>query len=246
MDDRDAAWVARSLDLLRELDPEWIESYSRMTINPWLSGVLSAKEFALINVGLSAAITNLNDSALRRHMGLALHAGATQVEILEVLKMAALLALNPMSLGAPILIEEAKAANIAFGATEGPETPACDQMKAIGQWNTAWDPFYELDPGWTDEFIEAGTGIYTNGVLTPKFIELISIAFDAAVTHMDEPGTRRHIRAALALGAKPEEVMTVLKLCVSQGADALHLGVPILAEEAALFSGGASPDGEGP
>ena len=27
-------------------------------------------------------------------------------------------------------------------AIRQPETPACDAIRAIGQWNTAWDPFY--------------------------------------------------------------------------------------------------------
>ncbi|HEY3674630.1 MAG TPA: carboxymuconolactone decarboxylase family protein [Candidatus Tumulicola sp.] len=220
MNDRDAAWVARSLDLLRDIDPEWIESYSRMTIDPWLSGALSAKEIALINVALSATITNLNDAALRRNIASALRAGATQGEILEVLKMAALLTFQSMGLGAPILIEEARAAGKMFG-------PSVET---------------ELDPTWTDAFVEARSGLYTNQVLTPKLVELIGIALDAAVTHMYAPGVRRHIRAALALEAAPEEIMTVLKLCVSQGADALHLAVPILAEEAAAFSSGASPN----
>lgn len=244
MDNRDAAKWARSLDLLlRSLDPEWTEAYSKMAIDPLLSGALSAKEFQLIAVGLNAAITNLNEAALRRHVGSALRAGATQAEILEVLKMAAILSLHSMSLGAPILIEEASAVGKTPVPSGNAPTPACDKMKEIGQWNAAWEPFYELDAVWTDSFISAGAGFYTSGVLTPKFVELISIAFDAAITHMYAPGTRRHIRAALALGATPQEIMTVLKLCVAQGSDALHLGVPILAEEAESFAGHAAPDG---
>jgi alkylhydroperoxidase/carboxymuconolactone decarboxylase family protein YurZ len=35
---------------------------------------------------------------------------------------------------------------------------------------------------------------------------------------MYAPGTRRHIKAALKLGATIEEIMEVLKLCVVQGA----------------------------
>jgi alkylhydroperoxidase/carboxymuconolactone decarboxylase family protein YurZ len=221
MDNPNAAWVARSLDLLRDLDPEWIESYSRMTIDPWLSGALPAKEFALIGVALSAAITNLEGQVLRRHIASALRAGATQLEILEVLKMAALSALHPMSLGAPILIEEAEAAGIRFDATAETKTPD-------------WGSIYQLDPTWTQAFIEAGLGIYTNGVLTPKFVELIGIAFDAAIAH-DVAGMHRHMKAALDLGARSEEILTILKLCVSRGADALYFGVPILAEEAAAF-----------
>jgi alkylhydroperoxidase/carboxymuconolactone decarboxylase family protein YurZ len=240
MDNRDAAKWARALDLLRYLDPEWTEAYSSVVIDPFLRGALSAKDFQLIAIGLSASVTNLNETALRRHIGSALRAGATQAEILEVLKMAALVALHPMSLGAPMLIEEAVATGKTLGSAEDVMTPACDRMKAIGQWNSAWDPFYELDPQWTESFVAAGAGVYTNGVLSPKFVELISIAFDASVTHMYAPGTRRHIRGALALGATVEEIMTVLKMCVSQGSDALHLGVPILAEEVEIFAGHAT------
>jgi alkylhydroperoxidase/carboxymuconolactone decarboxylase family protein YurZ len=110
-------------------------------------------------------------------------------------------------------------------------TPACDKMKAVGQWNAAWDPFLELDPVWTDEFMATGAGIYGSGAFSPKEIELLSIAFDASYTHMYAPGTRRHIRGALSAGATMEEIMEVLKLCVVQGVQACNLGVPILAEE---------------
>jgi alkylhydroperoxidase/carboxymuconolactone decarboxylase family protein YurZ len=223
---------------LRDLDPAWAEAYTRVATDPWTDAALSAKELHLIGVGLSASITNMDGDALRRDIRSALDAGAKPAEILEVLKMAAMLALHSMSLGAPILLEEAKSGGKEPGSrnTTKTKTPAVDQMKAIGQWNQAWDPFFELDPSWTEQFIEAGTGFYTNGVLTPRFVELISIAFDASITHMYAPGTRRHIKAALALGASVDEVMDVLKLCVALGANALDFGVPILAEEMAAYS----------
>lgn len=226
-----------ALDFLHEHAPKWTELYSRMATDPWRGKSLSDKDTELIAIGLSASVTNLEGSALRRHIRAALRAGATQDEILEVLKMAAMLALHSMSLGAPILIEEKSAAGQKLGEISGAATPTCDKMKAIGQWNQAWDPFYDLDPVWTEEFIAAGAGFYTSGVLTPLFVELISIAFDAAITHMYAPGTRRHIKAALALGATEGQIMDVLKLCVSQGANALDLAVPILADELAAYAG---------
>lgn len=229
---------AKALDLLREWDPQWTEKYAAMAINPWTNGALSAKDIQLIAVGLNASITDLDGAALRRHIRAALHGGATQKEILEVLKMAASISIHSMSLGAPILLEELKAAGKPASSSKPKQpTPACDQMRAIGQWNAAWDPFYDLDPVWTDQFFASGAAVYTAGVFPPKFMELISIAFDAAITHMYAPGTRRHIKAALALGASDEEIMTVLKLCVSQGANALDFGVPILAEELAAYEG---------
>jgi alkylhydroperoxidase/carboxymuconolactone decarboxylase family protein YurZ len=217
---------------LHDWDAAWSRQYEAMVENPWRSGVVPAKEIELICVGLRAAITNLNSAALRTHVRAALGCGATPAEIAEVLKMAAVLSLHSMSLGATVLIEELGDAKPAAPSSV-PDTPACDRLRTIGQWNVAWDPFYALDPLWTEQFIACGIGFYTNGVLTPKFVELISIAFDASVTHMYAPGTRRHIRAALALGATVEEIMTVLKLCVSMGADALAEASEILARETA-------------
>jgi alkylhydroperoxidase/carboxymuconolactone decarboxylase family protein YurZ len=50
---------------------------------------------------------------------------------------------------------------------------------------------------------------------------------------MYAPGTRRHIQAALKLGATMDEIMEVFKICTAQGIQASNLGVPILAEELA-------------
>ena len=204
-----------------------------MSMNPWVTGVLPRKTIELISVGLNAACTNLNPEGTRRHIRAALEAGATREEILFILKGASLMSIHSCSLGAPILLEEAKAAGAQLQKKTKEPTPASDKMREIGQWNTAWDPFFEVDPVWTDAYFAAAAGIYTRGVLSPKDVELLSIALDASFTHMYAPGTRRHIKAALKLGATMEEVMEVLKLCVSQGVQACNLGVPILAEELA-------------
>ncbi|WP_181280721.1 carboxymuconolactone decarboxylase family protein [Aphanothece hegewaldii] len=222
------------MDKLQEWDSAWAEPYRQMTTNPWKNGILDVKTIELICVGLNAACTNLQADGTRRHIRAALEAGATRDEILIILKMASLLSIHSCSLGAPILLEEAKAAGvepIAKLAT----TPACDKMKALGQWNTAWEPFYELDPVWTDQFMTTAISIYADQVFTPKQVELLSIAFDASITHMYAPGTRRHIKAALKLGATMEEIMEVLKVCVAFGEESCHLGVPLLAEELAAL-----------
>ena len=219
------------MDKLREWDPKWAAVCEKMTMNPWTGRVLPRKLVELICVGLNAACTNLNPDGTRRHIHAALNAGATRDEILFVLKCASVMSIHSCSLGAPILLEEAKAAGVQLTAKPASATPSVDKMKAIGQWNEAWNPFFELDPVWTDEFMAGGGGIYSSGVFPAKEIELMSIAFDASFTHMYAPGTRRHIKNALKAGASTEEIMEVLKLCVVQGAQACNLGVPILAEE---------------
>jgi alkylhydroperoxidase/carboxymuconolactone decarboxylase family protein YurZ len=221
-----------ALTQLREWDRDWAEKYERMATNPWTNGILSVKEIELICIAINIACTNLNAAGVRRHIRAALEAGATREEIVELIKMGSGLAIHSCSLGAPILLEEAEAAGVRpAGRGKGEPTPFCDQMRAIGQWNTAWDPFFEQDPVWTDQFFALGAAIYQKGLFTPKFIELLSIAYDASFTHMYAPGTRRHIRGALKLGATREEIMEVLKLCVSAGVEASYLAVPILAEE---------------
>jgi alkylhydroperoxidase/carboxymuconolactone decarboxylase family protein YurZ len=231
-----------ALDKLHEWNPDWAEKYRKMSTNPWSNGVLPVKLIELICLALNSACTNLQPDATRRHIRAALAAGATREEILLVIQCSCLLAIHSCSLGAPILLEEAKAAGIVpAGRGKGEPTPSCDKMREIGQWNTAWDPFFELDPVWTDQFFATALGLYQAGVMSAKDVELLSIAFDASITHMYAPGTRRHIRGALKLGASMEEIMEVLKICVAAGADACLMAVPILAEELESFrtAGGA-------
>jgi alkylhydroperoxidase/carboxymuconolactone decarboxylase family protein YurZ len=234
-------WDA-ALATLREWDPEWTEACMKMSTNPWTTGILSRKLVELISVAINAAYTNLNPEGTRRHIRAALEAGATRDEILLVLKCASVLTIHSCSLGAPILLEEAATAGVRpLERTEMPSTPACDAMRAVGQWNTAWDPFYELAPSWTDAFFATGISIYKSGVMSAKDVELLSIAFDASCTHMYVPGTRRHIQGALKAGATVAEIMEVLKLCVAHGVQACNLGVPMLAEELDRLSNNREP-----
>ena len=228
-------WDA-AIRTLREWDPGWAATCLKMTTNPWRGGVLPRKFVELVSLALNAACTNLNPEGTRRHIRAAVRAGATRDEIVTILKMASVMSIHSCSLGAPILLEEAAAAGVKAAPKSNPATPACDKMRSIGQWNTAWDPFLQLDPAWTDEFMATGGSIYGNNLFSAKEVELLSIAFDASYTHMYAPGTRRHIKAALKAGATMEEIMEILKLCVAQGVQACNLGVPILAEELATRS----------
>lgn len=114
-----------------------------------------------------------------------------------------------------------------------PLTPLCDRLRAAGEWNPNWDPFYELDPAWTEKFMAMGLQPMLSGVLDAKTIEFIAIAVDASCTHMYGPGVRRHIRKALELGATKEEITAVLQCVSVLGIHTMSLGAPILLEELA-------------
>jgi alkylhydroperoxidase/carboxymuconolactone decarboxylase family protein YurZ len=214
--------------------PPW-KSFA--TTNPWTNGILSRKTIELICIAVNAACTNLNLDGTRRHIRAALETGASRQEILTVLKMASLLGIHSCTVGAPILLEEAEKARIdpAPRSRDPGPTPVANKLREVGQWNAAWDEFFDLDPAWTEGFMAMGIPGYSGGVIPPKLAEFLSIALDASYTHMYAPETRRHIKAALKLGATVEEIMEVLKLCVIQGVQAFNQGVPILDEELERF-----------
>src|ERR1700759_539055 len=90
-------------------------------------------------------------------------------------------------------------------------TPICDELRRAGSWNADWDGFTELDPAWTEKFMAMAMHPMSKGLIEPKVWEFIAIAVDASCTHMYAPGTRRHIRRALELGATREEIGAVLQ-----------------------------------
>ena len=233
-------WNDNAIDRILEWEPAWGEKFKAMSEEPWTNGVLPRKEIELISLAVNAACTNQSEDGTRRHIRGALDAGASRDEVMMIIKIASLLSIHTASLGAPILLEEAKAAGVKLTPKKA-ATPVCSGMQAAGQWNNAWDEFFEIDPAWTEAIIAASLPIYISGVLTPKLAELLSIAVDASITHMYAPGTRRHIQTALKLGATVEEIMEVLKICVSAGMQASNLSVPILAEELERFEQKENP-----
>ena len=44
-------------------------------------------------------------------------------------------------------------------------TPYCDRLRQIGEWNPNWEPFYELDPVWTEKFMSMALAPMISGVL---------------------------------------------------------------------------------
>jgi alkylhydroperoxidase/carboxymuconolactone decarboxylase family protein YurZ len=112
-------------------------------------------------------------------------------------------------------------------------TPTCDRLRERSGWNPNWEPFYALDPEWTERFMHMAMKPMLSGVLDAKTIEFIAIAVDASCTHMYGPGVRRHVRKALELGATQEEIAAVLQLTSVLGIHTMSLAAPILQQELA-------------
>ncbi|CAD6533753.1 hypothetical protein LMG27952_02813 [Paraburkholderia hiiakae] len=112
-------------------------------------------------------------------------------------------------------------------------TPHYDAMRAASLADAALDPLAQWDPAWIESFMALSEDTQTNDVLDPKLVALIRLNIDVTATHLYAPGVRRHVRAALKLGATRAQILEVFKLASVVGIHACALGVPILEEELA-------------
>jgi alkylhydroperoxidase/carboxymuconolactone decarboxylase family protein YurZ len=111
-------------------------------------------------------------------------------------------------------------------------TPTIDELREAGAWSAALEQFAAWDPDWTERCARMVNDPWTTGVLPIKWIELICIALNAASTHRNEPGVRRHVRAALEAGATQEEIVATFKGVSVLGIHSVAIALPILLEEA--------------
>jgi alkylhydroperoxidase/carboxymuconolactone decarboxylase family protein YurZ len=93
-------------DLLRELDPDFLEAYLAFRSVPQREGPLPQKYKELILVAINAATTHLYAPGVRRHIQNALKAGASKEEILETIQLTTVMGIHACNLAVPILMEE--------------------------------------------------------------------------------------------------------------------------------------------
>ena len=98
------------------------------------------------------------------------------------------------------------------------------------EWDESWENIAKLSP----ELFAASVNLIAvprkKRHLSPKIQQLMSIAVDAASTHLYVPGIRNHIKAALKEGATQAEIIEVIELTGTLGIHACNIGVPLLVE----------------
>lgn len=104
-------------------------------------------------------------------------------------------------------------------------------IESEGYWSEDLEHVLNVSPG----FFEAYAGLVSvpakSGRLPRKIRELISIAINAAVTHLHAPAIRIHITNALRHGATEQEIVEVCQLAAVLGTHTMSFGVPILIDE---------------
>jgi len=218
-------------DTVLEVDPDFVAAYARMSRVPARGGHLSAKFRELVLLAVNAAATHLHLPAVDTHLRRALELGATAEEVVEVLELTATLGIHAMNIGVPLLVE------VLQERGEWAEPAELDDRRRQlrdeftlrrGYWHPFWDQMLELAPDMFEAYTEFSGVPWRTGPLSPAEKELIYISFDIAATHLFVPGTKLHIRNALAHGATVQQVVEVMELASLLGVQSVTTTAPLL------------------
>ncbi|WP_132875000.1 carboxymuconolactone decarboxylase family protein [Tamaricihabitans halophyticus] len=230
-----------SWESMLRLDPAFFESYLRFSGVPWKSGpdgvgYLEPKVKQFVYVAASAAATHLYLPGVRRHVRAAVALGASAEEVMEVLELASTLGIHACNIGVPLLLEVLEEEGVRDPAAVEPLDQRRVELKREftdkrGYWHPFWEGVLELDPDFFAAYLEFSAVPWVSGVLSPKVKELVYIAFDAAATHLYEPGMKLHMRNAVRYGASAHEIMEVLEIVSVIGIHGCVEAAPILRAE---------------
>ncbi|MCC7425447.1 MAG: carboxymuconolactone decarboxylase family protein [Alphaproteobacteria bacterium] len=222
---------------LRRFAPAYADAFARLAKTAAATPHLSAREQALILLGVNASVTHLHPPGIRAAIRAALDAGASPAEIAETLTVISGLGVHACTLGVPALIEEferaGRGAEVARAFDARQEAIKARFIAERGYWADFWEQTLRLAPEWLAVYGELSAVPWREGHLSPKLKEFLYIAIDAATTHCYEPGLRVHYRNAIKYGATAEEIVAVLALISQMGIQSALAGMPVLAEELA-------------
>jgi alkylhydroperoxidase/carboxymuconolactone decarboxylase family protein YurZ len=220
-----------TLHYLFKKDPEFFEIYKRFVSTPYKNNVIDAKSRELILVALSSSPTSLCKETLELHMKNAVHQGATEKEILEVLKLVSVLGVHTCAVSVPSLVDEyEKYSNQSIEPNMNNKQQKLKDhfINKMGYWNSFRDILLDNDEDFFESYSDYLTNPWESNILSPKLKEFIYIAIDSSTTHLFDAGTRIHIRNAFKYGATFEEIMEVFKLTSAQGINTFYVSIPIL------------------
>jgi len=219
------------VDALRAVSPSLYDTASEFW-RACTSGHLPARTKELVLLAMHATATALNVDAIRRQIDRALRAGATEAEILDVLITIVAVANHALYTTVPILAEELEATGIKadlspleqgdFQATKG------EFIASRGFWNPDREQLARMMPDYYRALSKMSTEPWKSGALTAKEREFVCIGIDCTVTHIYEPGLRRHIREALGYGATGEEICEIFQLAALLGLEGYVVGAAVL------------------
>jgi alkylhydroperoxidase/carboxymuconolactone decarboxylase family protein YurZ len=228
---RRRGYWADDWQLILELAPDVMAAYTDLSAYAWETGSLDAKTREFMYIATTAAVTHIHPIGIRTHGRNALKAGATPRELVTVLALLAGLGIAGYLLAVDV-IDEVSPGSAALRPC--PEEQfrelRAEYERVFGVWDGHATTAIRSDPEFFARFLTWAGAARVSGVLTPRVVALISIAANASVTHLDRPALAREVRAALALGVSPAEILEVCNMTSGVSVHSLTIGVPIIAE----------------
>jgi alkylhydroperoxidase/carboxymuconolactone decarboxylase family protein YurZ len=228
---RRRGYWADDWQLILELAPEIMAAYTDVSAYAWENGSLDAKTRELMYIATTAAVSHIHPIGIRTHGRNALRAGATPRELVTVLALLSSIGIAGYLLAVDVL-EEVQPGST---ATKRCGEERFQQLRAeyetvFGTWDEGAAAAIRSDPDFFAVFLRWAGAARVSGVLSPRVVALISIAANASITHMDRATLTREVRAALALGVTPAEILEVCNMTSGVSVHSLTVGVPIVAE----------------
>lgn len=224
---KERGYWARFHDVLLENAPEFLKAYVAFQAAPTRSGLLDRKLCEFIYIAIDASVSHLYERGAWRHMEHALKAGATKEELLQVILLTTVVAAHqPIDTGMRILSEELGAPQNEPALSQAQLALKRSYVEATGFWPDRGDFLLARSGDFAEAYMEYGTSTWAMGPLSRRDKELIALAICAAPTTLFEPGMRRHIKGALAAGATPEEIGTVLQLAAAVSVHTCTVSIP--------------------
>ena len=228
---RRRGYWADDWQLILELAPDIMAAYTDLSAYAWETGSLDAKTREFMYIATTAAVSHIHPIGIRTHGRNALAAGATPQELVTLLALLASLGIAGYLLAVDVL-EEVSPGSTAI--RPGPEERIgelrAEYEKVFGVWDEGAAAAIRSDPEFFARFLTWAGAARVSGVLSPRVVALVAIAANASVTHRDRAALTREIRAALALGVTPAEILEVCNMTSGVSVHSLTVGVPIIAE----------------
>ncbi len=228
---------ASTADRMREISSTTHEAASQFWRVAMENPALSPRMKELVLFAMHAMATSLNVSAVERHIGRALAAGATEAEIADVALTISVLANHALYSSLPAFEEEWEA----HGSDDESEAVDEEAFEAAKKhfmdvrrfWNSDRDRVARSMPEYFAALTDLSTETWSRGALSRKEREFICIAIDCTVTHTYEPGLRIHIRNAIREGAKRSEILAIFQLAALIGLEGYLITAEALAAQPA-------------
>lgn len=185
---------------------------------------LDALTRSLIALGLRASVTTLDGEGMRPAMADAFSAGASAIQIQEVIALVSGLGVHSLMVTALPLYEAA--------VLRGEISPGPLDAERQTLWDTHvgedpyWDAFEAEMPGFLDALLRMSPAGFkgffdycaipwAENTVRARAKELIALACDACPSHRFLPGLRLHIRNALKLGVGAVAIRETLALAAA-------------------------------